>query len=630
MLSSSGTGSARAALVTSSGQLVASHSHATRTWRSASDARIFEQSTIDIFSAICNCVQTVLSRSGVAKEDVKGIGFDATCSLAVVKMSGDEDSPGGVPVCVTQGERCGMRGERNIILWADHRADQEAELINQTGSIVLDYVGGAMSLEMEIPKILWLKKHMSPELFSECIFFDLPDYLTYLTTGSLARSSCSLVCKCSYIPSGATSAAQGWNDEFFKTIGLESMVQNGYQQIGGVLGVGHRTSLVLTAGMPVGKGLTTWASEKMGLCPGTPVGSAVIDAYAGWIGTIAARHSSLSGVELNTGSDNSGLSPSPSIEESQTRLAAVAGTSTCYLIQSPDGKFVPGIWGPYKNALFAGWWMNEAGQSSTGQLIEHMLTTHPAYSEAQDLARATQTTVHEVLSERMQRLQDEAGVSSPTILTKDLHMYPDLHGTPQQLIQCILTPAKGNRSPLSDSSMRGSISGLSLDSSLSDLTMKFNVTLEAIALQTRHILDEMKTHGHDIRVIYISGGQAKNRLLVQLLADVCQIPVILPNNYEVSVVLGAAMLGRFASEVCQAKESGGWEGFASQEEVDLESGILGRKLWDIMVEMTQVGQIVPPAAAAGDLKLFDAKYKIFRETIDIQRRWRAMMQDATR
>lgn len=29
---------------------------------------------------------------------------------------------------------------------------------------------------MEIPKILWLKKHMPADVFAKCQFFDLPDY----------------------------------------------------------------------------------------------------------------------------------------------------------------------------------------------------------------------------------------------------------------------------------------------------------------------------------------------------------------------------------------------------------------------------------------------------------------------
>jgi hypothetical protein len=81
-----------------------------------------------------------MKESGINKEDVKGIGFDATCSLAVVNCQGE-------PICVSSGkDKCGQPGERNIVLWADHRAEEEARLINESGSLVLDYVGGAMSV----------------------------------------------------------------------------------------------------------------------------------------------------------------------------------------------------------------------------------------------------------------------------------------------------------------------------------------------------------------------------------------------------------------------------------------------------------------------------------------------------
>lgn len=49
------------------------------------------------------------------------------------------------------------------------------------------------------------------------------------------------------------------------------------------------------------------------------------------------------------------------------------------------------------------------------------------------------------------------------------------------------------------------ITGLELDDGLDDLAAKFNVTLEAIALQTRHIVDEMNAKGHKIDSIYMSG-----------------------------------------------------------------------------------------------------------------------------
>ena len=59
----------------------------------------------------------------------------------------------------------------------------------------------------------------------------------------------------------------------------------------------------------------------------------------------------------------------------------------------------------------------------------------------------------------------------------------------------------------------------------------------------------MNAKGHTIRAIYMSGGQAKNAMLMQLFADTCKMPVVLPQSSGAAVVLGAAMLGRFAAEV---------------------------------------------------------------------------------
>jgi ribulose kinase len=120
---------------------------------------------------------------------------------------------------------------------------------------------------MDLPKILWLKRHMSPALFARAHFFDLPDYLTFRATGTRTRSACSLTCKCSFIPH------VGWQEPFFRTIGLEDIVDRGYGQIGA-----ETREQVLTAGLPVGQGLSLDAAAELGLVVGTPVGSALIDA----------------------------------------------------------------------------------------------------------------------------------------------------------------------------------------------------------------------------------------------------------------------------------------------------------------------------------------------------------------
>lgn len=95
-----------------------------------------------------------MHESGVDASQVKGIGFDATCSLAVCDLQGS-------PVTVTGGPGLGNQGERNVVLWADHRAWKEAKLINSTGSEVLKYVGGAMSV-----RHLSLISHLNLLIFS--------------------------------------------------------------------------------------------------------------------------------------------------------------------------------------------------------------------------------------------------------------------------------------------------------------------------------------------------------------------------------------------------------------------------------------------------------------------------------
>lgn len=172
--------------------------------------------------------------------------------------------------------------------------------------------------------------------------------------------------------------------------------------------------------------------------------------------------------------------------------------------------------------------------------------------------------------------------------------------------------------------MRGMITGLELDASLNDLAAKFNVTLEAIALQTRHIVDKMNEKGHSIDSIYMSGSQAKNLPLMRLLATVLDMPIVIPPHPSAAVVLGSAMLGRFAYEAAQTHP------IENQADADRAAKDGGR-LWDIMVEMTQPASRVEPKTGdegRREKKLLDAKYEIFLESIEIQRRWRKRIAEA--
>src|SRR5918992_3868965 len=111
-----GTGSARAGVFDQSGTLLASAKHDITVWHEAGD--VVEQSSNDIWRAVCASVSEAVAKSGVAAGSVAGIGFDATCSLVVVGENGQ-----ALPVSNSGND------ERNIIVWMDHRATEQARKI---------------------------------------------------------------------------------------------------------------------------------------------------------------------------------------------------------------------------------------------------------------------------------------------------------------------------------------------------------------------------------------------------------------------------------------------------------------------------------------------------------------------
>ena len=224
-----GTGSARACIINEQGDIVGLASENIGLWQPQHG--FYEQSTTDIWQCICNSVQKALDQQSVDPSSIKGIGFDATCSLAVFTHDTDE------PVSVTGPKFMESGNDHNVVLWLDHRPVEETKKINATKHNLLRYVGGTMSIEMEIPKVLWLKNHMDPELFKECKFYDLADALTHMATGNEKRSFCSVVCKQGYVPVGVDGSVKGWQEDFLKEIGLEDLCEDNFIRMGGVHGV---------------------------------------------------------------------------------------------------------------------------------------------------------------------------------------------------------------------------------------------------------------------------------------------------------------------------------------------------------------------------------------------------------
>ena len=104
-----GTGSARAGLFDATGAMIVSAKADIVTWHEPGD--IVEQSSNDIWRAICKCVREAVATAGVSPRSVAGLGFDATCSLVVL-------GKGGAPIAVGPSNN----PERNVVVWMDHRA----------------------------------------------------------------------------------------------------------------------------------------------------------------------------------------------------------------------------------------------------------------------------------------------------------------------------------------------------------------------------------------------------------------------------------------------------------------------------------------------------------------------------
>ncbi|MCF1710294.1 FGGY-family carbohydrate kinase [Tabrizicola sp. J26] len=474
-----GTGSARAGVFDAKGRLLGLGKHPLALWQAPGDQ--VEQSSDQIWAAVCAAVHEAMA--GLDPKQVKGIGFDATCSLVVVGPNGE-----GIPVGPSEDPA------RNVIVWMDHRAQPEAEEINALGHPVLDYVGGRISPEMETPKLLWLARHR-PKAFAQAArFFDLPDFLTWRATGSLARSTCTVTCKWTYL-----SHESRWDPSYFRAIGLGALADEGFARIG---------TEMLTPGERVG-GLTAQAAQELGLPEGLPAAAALIDAHAGGLGTLRAevpgRH-----------------------EPATARLAYIFGTSACSMASTVDPVNVPGVWGPYFGAMIPGLWLNEGGQSAAGAALDHLVHLH---RDAAEIEEQAQTAGRSLIAHVAAHAETLAPTLSETIRAAG---------------QVVVVPEfLGNRSPFADPEARAVISGLGLDRGLDSLAGLYLAGLSGIGYGLRQLIEALAQRGIAIDTIMASGGAAQSDLVCQIIADATGKVLALPEGAE-PVLLGAAMLAATA------------------------------------------------------------------------------------
>lgn len=476
-----GTGSARAGLFDGAGCLLGAGTVEIETFRPAPD--FAQQSSADIWRAVCGAVRAALEEAGVTGNEVAGIGFDATCSLVV---SGRE----GASVTISPDGAA----EQDVILWMDHRALEDAVEINAIGGAPLEYVGGTISPEMELPKLRWLKREMPESWAKAHRFWDLPDWLVHRATGEETRSLCSTVCKWSYLGHKGQNG-EGWDDGFLRAIGLDDLTESDHVAIGKTHAAPGKYCGSLAAA----------AAQDMGLVSGIAVAASMIDAHAGAVGTL-------------------GLSLAE--EDITRRLAMIAGTSTCHIGLSHEAIFVPGVWGPYYGVVLDEYWALEGGQSAAGALIDAVISRHSAATALAEHAKSNGQRVTDVLDAELAKMGPDTH-----LLSTQRHVQPDFHG---------------NRSPLAEPWRRGGLDGLTLDGGIKDLALDYLATVQALAYGTRQILEAMRAKGANFDTLVVSGGLAKNALYLREHADATGCRILVPDQPE-PVLLGAAMLGAAAA-----------------------------------------------------------------------------------
>jgi D-ribulokinase len=478
-----GTSSARAGVFDEKGSLLATARRPITVWHEAGN--VVEQSSSEIWAACAASVRAAMAEAALPCSAVKGVGFDATCSLVVL-----DGAANPLTVSTSGDER------RNVIVWMDHRAIAEARLVNDTHDDVLRYVGGSISPEMELPKLLWLKRHLPSSYRSAGHFFDLADYLSFRATGSTARSICTLACKWNFL-----AHERRWSESYFERIGLGDLASNSYAKIG---------NEIVAPGTPLGAGLTKSAAHDFGLLEGTPVSASLIDAHAGGVGTIGGREKSGQSVDVCR------------------RLAYIMGTSACIMATTSEPRFVPGVWGPYYSGMVPGLWLNEGGQSAAGAAIDHLIRSHPAYNEAVATAHAGGMEILEFLERRI--VSRSASPGEAALFARDIHVLPEF---------------LGNRSPFADPDSRAIVAGMDLDVDIGSMERLFVAGLCGLAYGLADVVEAFRSYGLDSDLMVISGGAGRSSLVRQIMADTTGLTVAVPETQE-PVLLGAAMLGAVA------------------------------------------------------------------------------------
>jgi L-ribulokinase len=179
------------------------------------------------------------------------------------------------------------------------------------------------------------------------------------------------------------------------------------------------------------------------------------------------------------------------------QMVAIMGTSTCHVMNGDLLREVPGMCGVVEGGIVPGLWGYEAGQSGVGDIFGWFVNNAvpPAYHKT---AETLGQSVHEYLTELAANQQ----IGEHGLVALDWH--------------------SGNRSVLVDHELSGLIVGQTLASRPEDT---YRALLEATAYGARVIVEAFGAQGVPVTEFIVAGGLMRNTLLMQIYADVLNMPL---------------------------------------------------------------------------------------------------------
>lgn len=426
-----------------------------------------------------------LAPSGVS-QNIIGIGIDTTGSTPAPI---DKD---GKVLALKDGFE--QDPDAMFVLWKDHTAVEEAEHINKIartwgGTDYTVYSGGVYSSEWFFSKILHILRTNDRVRDKAYSWVELADWVPAILTGNtrpedIKRSRCAAGHKAMW------NALWGGlpSEEFLKEVDplLSGLRERLYTD-------------TYTSDTAAGYLSRDWA-EKLMLPSGIAVTVGAFDSHMGAVGV---------GITDKT-------------------FVKVIGTSCCDMVVAPpekiEGRAVAGICGQVDGSIISGQIGFEAGQSSFGD----------AYAWFE---KVLMWPIENLITD--ERIVEKIGGRIIPELSKQAEKID-----PADSGLIALDWLNGRRTPFADQKLKGVIAGLSLGSTAPKI---FRAIVEATAFGSKAIIERFIEDGVEIdKVVAIGGIPQKSPLVMQILADVIDMPVKVASAFH-AVALGASVFAAVAS-----------------------------------------------------------------------------------